>query len=371
MYNGMKVLDVHSHIHDVSMTDRTLQPRLGSPFWSTLASIPGLGASRPLPSPIGPGKHSDQPGNRDEDFQFVAAHLEKYIDDRSIDAQILSPHPLQFHGWMEDDMHFKSWIAYQNDLAFKLVQGAPARFVASCQLPQRADATDTTHCIEELERCVDQYAVVAAYVSPDIDGKHSTPPMNMPYWDPLYQRCQDLELPIIVHGTDVQDPWFRSMGVQRYFEFNFLPPQSMATAILRESDVFQRFPGLKIIVCHCGGYIERLGPGAQFRSKERTHLDNLYYDTSAYDVDFLAAAIKQRGIPSMVFGTEAPGSGTEIRPGTEYTADDLVPMFASDPALSFLTEQDKADILHNGPAKLFPGLASAEAQNAKAKVKAF
>ena len=371
MYSGMKVLDVHSHIHDVSMTDRSQPPRLGSPFWTTLASIPGLGATKPLASPIGPGKHSDQPGNRDEDFKTVAAALGKYIEVRSIDTQILSPHPLQFHGWMEDEMHFRSWISYQNDLAFKLVQAQPARFVGSCQLPQRPEEKDTAHCIEELERCVQEYAFVAAYVSPDVNGKGDTPPMNTPYWYPLYEKCQELGIPIIVHGTDMLDPRYRVMGVQRYFEFNFLPPQSMTTAILRENDQFERFPGLKIIVCHCGGYIERLGPGAQFRSKERVHTENLFYDTAAYDLDFLALAIRQRGVSQFAFGTEAPGSGTEIRPGTEYTADDLVPMFESDPALGFLSEKDKLDILHDTPAKLFPGLADAEAQNAKARVKAY
>src|SRR3954468_20951092 len=103
MFHGVKVLDVHSHYHDVTMMDRTLAPHLDSPFWTTLSGLPGLGANRPLPSPIGPGKHSDAPGNRDEDFKYVAGELAKYLDDRSIDVQIMSPHPLEFHGWMDDD----------------------------------------------------------------------------------------------------------------------------------------------------------------------------------------------------------------------------------------------------------------------------
>ena len=78
-----------------------------------------------MPSPIAPGKHSDRPGNRDEDFQAVASALAKYLEVRRIDAQIISPHPLQFHGWMEDDILFKSWIGYQNDLAFKIAQAQP------------------------------------------------------------------------------------------------------------------------------------------------------------------------------------------------------------------------------------------------------
>ncbi len=371
MYGGLQVLDVHSHVHDMPMVDPTLPPRLGRPFWETLFGIPGVGASKPIPSPLAPGKHSDQPGNKDEDFKAVAAALVKYIGDRQIDAQILSPHPLEFHGWMENDILFSSWISYQNDLAFKSVQAEPSRFVGACWIPQRPNAKDTSNCLEELERCVAEYAFVAVYVAPDPTGKGDTPPMNMPYWYPLYERCQELDIPIIIHGVDIPDPRYRTMNVGRYFEFSFIPQQSFAHATLRLNDQFERFPGLKIINCHCGSFVDRLGPGAPFRVPQKDISNNMFYDTSAYDLDFIALAIKQRGVSQFAFGSEAPGSGREIRPGTEYTADDLVPMFASDPALSFLSEQDKLDILHNTPAKLFPGLADPLAQNAKARVKAY
>ena len=374
MFNGVKVLDVHSHIHDTYMTDRTQSPRLAYPFWHDLFWIPGFAASKPIPSPIAPGKHSDQPGNRDEDFKAVAASLAKYLAARKIDAQIISPHPLQFHGWMEDEIQFKSWIAYQNDLAFKMTQAQPDVFLGSCQLPQRADAKDTEHCLEELERCVTELAVVAAYVSPDITGKGNTPPMNMPYWFPLYEKCQELGIPLLVHGTDSLNPYIRHMDINRSFEFNFMFPQSLAMATLRaHPEIFERFPGLRIIVCHCGGFLDRLGENHAFRGKDKQArlAEGLFYDTAAYDLDYLSLAIKQRGVSQFTFGTEAPGSGREPRPGTDYTADDLIPMFESHPTLSFMSDAEKTDILHNTPAKLAPGLADATAQNAKARVKAY
>jgi hypothetical protein len=181
-------------------------------------------------------------------------------------------------------------------------------------------------------------------------------------------------VPIIVHGTDVLNPNFHAMDMNRYFEFNFMVPQSIAMATLRQHpEVFERFPGLRIIICHCGGFIDRLGEDAAFRAKNlKQRVDNgLYYDTAAYDMDFLSLAIKQRGVSQFTFGTEAPGSGIERRPGTPYTADDLIPMFESDPTLGFMTDAEKIDILHNTPARLAPGLADAAAQNAKAKVKAY
>jgi hypothetical protein len=46
-------------------------------------------------------------------------------------------------------------------------------------------------------------------------------------------------------------------------------------------------------------------------------------------------------------------------------------MFEEHPALEFMSEDDKKDILHHTPAKLAPGLDNAAAQNAKARVKAY
>jgi len=181
-------------------------------------------------------------------------------------------------------------------------------------------------------------------------------------------------VPLIVHGTDILNPNFHAWDMNRYFEFSFMVPQSIAMATLRQHpELFERFPGLKIIICHCGGFLDRLGEDAPFRAKSnKDRLEQgLFYDTAAYDMDFLSLAIRQRGISQFTFGTEAPGSGTELRPGTKYTADDLIPMFESHPALDFMSDAEKSDILHNTPAKLAPGLADAATQNAKARVKAY
>ena len=355
MYNGTKVLDVHSHV-------RPLRPSYL--FFNDL-----MHSRYALASPIGPGKHSSVAGMRDEDFQSTSASHAQYLDERNIDTQILSPHPLRVFGWMEPYL-LKSWVPYINDMIFKIAQAQSDRFVGSCYMPQDPNEKDTTHCLEELERCVDQYAFVAACVSPDITGRRDSPAMSEPYWYPLYEKCQELDVPIIVHGTDGLDPRYRSLPLQ-YYQMTFLTEQYMALATLRMNDQFERFPGLKVIICHCGGALDRHIGDYAWLSRDRDNSANLFYDTCSYDLDFLATAIKQRGVSQMLFGVEAPGGGVNNRPGTDRTADDIVPMIAEDPILGFLTEQDKMDIFHNNPARVVPRLADARATNAKAKVKAF
>jgi hypothetical protein len=82
--------------------------------------------------------------------------------------------------------------------------------------------------------------------------------------------------------------------------------------------------------------------------------NNLYFDSCAYDQDFLTTAIRQRGVERIVFGTEAPGSGTGIlNPDTGKPSDDLIPVIDR---IDFLTKADKLKILRENAIDLFPRL---------------
>src|SRR5580692_8559488 len=98
-----------------------------------------------------------------------------------------------------------SWTEYSNDMTAQQCRMFPDRFVGAAMLPQESDAPDTVHCLTELNRCVNEFGFQAAYVSPDPKGLRTTPGMNEAYWYPLYERCQELHIPIIVHGTNCQD----------------------------------------------------------------------------------------------------------------------------------------------------------------------
>jgi predicted TIM-barrel fold metal-dependent hydrolase len=353
MYDDTSVLDVHSHIR---------WQRGAASFMNML-----LASYTALPSPLAGGKSSDLPGLRDEEFREAAARHASYLDQRQIDVQILGPHPVEVNGWMEPHI-FKSWISYTNDAIFKMVQARPERWVGACQLPQDPRAPDTRHLLTELERCVTEYAFVATYVTPDVTGRRDTPGMNDAYWFPLYDKCQELDVPIIVHGTDGLDPRFRA--VPHNYQLAFLSEQYFSLMFLRHSDVFERFPELRILICHCGGALDRFIKQSESLAPKKD-LHNLFFDSCAYDLPYLAAAIKQRGVSQVCFGVEAPGSGFTIRPETGKSSDDLVPLFASHPELSFLSEQDRLDIFHHNPEKFCPGLASPVETNARARASAY
>jgi predicted TIM-barrel fold metal-dependent hydrolase len=332
MYNGVKVYDVHGHVS---------APPAGQGYLMMM-----LASNTATPSPLSSGG-ARRPGMADEDFQRTAAEHAKYMDERNIDVQIIGPRPFQMMGWMEDHL-FPHWSRYVNDTIHKQVQAFPTRFLGAAQLPQRSEADDLGHCIPELERCVNELGFVAAYASPDPAGRRTTPGMHEPYWFPLYEKCQSLSIPIIVHGTNALDPRYRV--VPQNYQLGFLTEQYLAGQFLSHGDVFERYPELKVVICHCGGALNRFIPTDPHIAQKDLRR-NLFYDTCGYDLIFLEAAIKQRGVPSMLFGTEAPGSGRAVRPETGLTSDNLVPVIDAFP---FLSADDKHSIFNRGPARVFP-----------------
>ena len=335
MYQDIQVLDVHGHV---------TVPQAANTFLVLM-----LGSNTPMPSPIGQ-LAAGPAGVTPDDFRAAAAGHAKYMDDRNIDVQIIGPRPFLTMGWMEPHL-VPAWARYVNDMIHQQCTFFPDRFLGACALPQLSDAPDISHCLDELNRCVTEYGFVATYASPDPGGRRTTPGMHEPYWFPLYERCQELDIPIIVHGTNALDSRFRV--VPHNYQLGFLTEQYLAGQFLSHGDVFERYPELRVIICHCGGALDRFIP-TDHHIAQKDLSRNLFYDTCGYDLIFLEAAIRQRGVGRMVFGSEAPGSGRAVRPETGRTSDDLVPVIGD---FDFLSADDKKKIFNENPAKVVPGLA--------------
>ncbi|MDH3681518.1 MAG: amidohydrolase [Acidimicrobiia bacterium] len=336
MYNDTRVLDVHGHVsHPFGGMGQTLM------FMQAMNS--------PVPSPIGTDG-AGQAGLGDEQFEVsVGRHVDQ-LDDRNIDKQVIGPRPFLMQGFMERHL-LPAWTRVVNDAINKQCEMHPDRFLGACQLPQDAHAADAAHMLDELTRCVDDYGFAGVYVSPDPEGRRNSPGLAEDYWNPLYETCEERQLPIIVHGTNCLDPRFEP--VPHSYQLGFVSEQYWANQILSHSDVFERFPALKVIICHCGGALDRWIPNDPHLAQKDLSA-NLFYDTCAHDEPYLECAIKQRTPARMCFGSEVPGSGSALREGSGRPADDLVPIIGG---FDFLSEEEKNTIFHENPARLFPALA--------------
>lgn len=335
MYHDVRVLDVHGHV--------------SVPFSANSFLILMMGSNTAMDSPIGQELAGPARVSKEE-FRTAALSHARYMDERNIDVQIIGPRPFLMMAWMEEHL-LPAWTGYVNDMIHQQCEMFPDRFLGAAMLPQVSEAPDLSNCLEELNRCVTEYGFAAAYLSPDPGGRRTTPGMHEPYWYPVYARAQELGIPLIVHGTNALDPRYRV--VPHNYQLGFLTEQYLAGQFLSHGDVFDRFPELKVIICHCGGALDRFIP-TDHHIAQKDLSGNLFYDTCGYDLNFLEAAIKQRGVPRMLFGTEAPGSGRAVRPETGRSSDDLVPVIG---AFDFLTEDEKIKIFNENPARVVPALA--------------
>lgn len=322
MYNGVKVLDVHQHI---------IAPQQFGQYRQSLWT---------LRTPGRPFRVSD-------DVMEVSCqeHL-RYCDEREIDCLFVSPRPVGMMHW-EALFLQQRWCEATNDLLDHQHRLHPDRIFGVAQLPQNVKH-DTEVCVSELERCIkDLKGFVAAIVNPDPGSDNEYPAMNHEWWFPLYAKAQELDVPLIVHPSFSRDD--RIECVPHNYQMNFLIHELMSTMVLEHSNVFEVFPRLKVLVCHCGGALSRFTRYSQHHS-QRDLSGNLFFDSCAYDPVFLEAAIKQRGVSQVLFGTEAPGSGRSVNPATGRTDDDLVPLIDS---FGFLSSEDKADIFNTNVKRVF------------------
>jgi predicted TIM-barrel fold metal-dependent hydrolase len=313
-------------------------------------------------------------------------HL-RMLDSHDIDVQLLSPRPVAMMHW-ERPFLVEPWTRTVNDLIAQQMRIAPDRFIGVAGLPQNSE-TDTANCIPELERAINELGFVGAIVNPDPAGDGKTPGMDKPYWFPLYAKAEELNATLVVHPCGSRDP--RLESVARSYQFSNLVEETLATQLLEQNDVFSRFPKLRVVVCHCGGALNRLlstnkpvdyvayargednlvrdsgeKSGGQVgipvtwsyagnsKPVASTLVDKLFFDSCAYDPYFVQTAIRQRGVDRILLGTESPGAGShQINPQTNAPADDLVKMIDG---FDFLTDDDKTAIFTTNALRAFPRL---------------
>ncbi len=111
-----------------------------------------------------------------------------------------------------------TWTQHVNDTIHKQMELFPRRSVGAAQVPMISEAPDPGNGLDVVDRCVSEHGFMAVYVSPDPAGRRTTPAMRESYWFPLYEKCQAMRLPIIVHATNTQDPRHRIIPLGYFIE---------------------------------------------------------------------------------------------------------------------------------------------------------
>jgi 4-oxalmesaconate hydratase len=320
----------------------------------------------------------------EEDISKSAARCIAVMDQVGTDIQLLSPRPftlMHSHPIVED---VRTWVGLQNDIIHRTVKLHPTRFRGVAGLPQ-VDGRPIEIVFDELDRCVDELGFVGVLLNPDPgEGKGTSPRLGDPYWYPLWEKLVALDLPAHIHSAGC-------CGRETYDE-HFATEESLAITSVIHSEVFKRFPTLKLMISHGGGSIPyQIGRwrshwfgelaahdpqvAAYFKELEAAgwagkplppkpaavttfddQLKRFWFDTTVHSKPSLELLLKTVGSDRCCFGTERPGSGGGIDLDTGRPMDDF--RYTID-HIDFVSDDDRYKIYEGNARKLFTRLATA------------
>jgi len=180
----------------------------------------------------------------------------------------------------------------------------PKRFVASVVLPLQ----DARLSLGELKSRPRVINAGSSY-----NGVYLGDPVYHPFWEAV----QDIGATVWIHPEGVRDPWF-----QRYALWNSagqsIEETKVMTSLVYEG-VLTKYPTLKIVIAHGGGYfphyLGRMDRNTANRPdtvkntggrKPSDFLRAFHYDTCVYDPQVLKVLHERVGADRLVMGSDYP-----------------------------------------------------------------
>ena len=263
------------------------------------------------------------------------------MDKMGVEIQAISVSPFQFMYSLDPELGRKTARATNENLA-AIVQKHPDRFVALANVPLQAPGA----AAEELEYCVKRLGFRGVEIGTNVAGEEVSRGR-----DAFWAAVQALDVMVFMHPNGFT-------GGERLADHYFINvignplDTTVALGYLVFDGVLERFPKLKIVAAHGGGYIShyparmdhvwnaREDARTVLKKAPRRSLAKVYFDTIVFDRDQLRHLVNLWGADHVVVGTDYP-----------YDMGWYDPRGFLD-GCDFLKDADKAKILGLNAAKL-------------------
>jgi aminocarboxymuconate-semialdehyde decarboxylase len=316
---GKRVLTVDAHSHC---------------YFHEAIDLMGDAADKVLPSVKGAQEH----------FIVIEQRL-KDMDAMGIDMEILSINPF----WYGRDRDTAAAIVkVNNEKLAELCASRPERFGAfatlALQFPDLA--------VQQLETAVKKQGLRGAAIGASVMGQDFSDPKFHPVW----AKAEELGAVLFIHPQSTPELAKRFKG-NGWLSNTIGNP--LDTTIALQHLIFEgtldRFPGLKILAAHGGGYLgsyaprsdhacfvspQNCNPDITLKKKPTEYLNQLYFDALVFTPEGLRHLVAQVGASQVVLGTDHP------IPWEEHPVDLIF-------ATTTLTDKQKVAILGGNAAHLF------------------
>ena len=316
---GKRVLTVDAHAHC---------------YFHETINLMGDDAGKVLPSVKGVPEH----------FIVIEQRL-KEMDAMAIDMEVLSINPF----WYGKDRDTAAAIVkLQNEKLAELCASRPDRFGAfaslTLQFPDLA--------VQQLETAVKKQGLRGAAIGASVMGENFADPKFHPVW----AKAEELGAVLFIHPQSTPELAKRFKG-NGWLSNTIGNP--LDTTIALQHLIFEgtldRFPGLKIIGAHGGGYLgsyaargdhacfvspQNCDPNITLKKKPSEYVNQLYFDAMVFTPEGLRHLVAQVGASQVVLGTDHP------IPWEQHPVDHVF-------ATTTLSDKQKAAILGGNAARLF------------------
>jgi aminocarboxymuconate-semialdehyde decarboxylase len=234
----------------------------------------------------------------------------KDMDKMGVDIQAVCPAPYHFFYWTEPG--YGAELAREvNEGIAQVVADTPDRFVGMGSVPLQ----DAKLAIRELEYCVKNLGMRGIEICTNVNGKNLTDPSLK--LDKFFARCEELGVVIFMHPLG----WTQADRLTHHYFNNVIGnplDSTVAVSHLIFDGVLARYPKLKFVVAHGGGFVAhywaRMDHAWRARPDCRTiikkppssYLEKFYFDSITCDPEMLKRLVEKFGADHVVLGTDYP-----------------------------------------------------------------
>ena len=239
---------------------------------------------------------------------FDIARRLRDMDAAGVDVHVLSATPQTYLYNLGDELS-ATIAAIQNDQMAKHVAAHPDRFMAIATLPigQPAKAAD------ELKRIITKHGFKGAMFASNVMGKNLDDPM----FEPLWATAEELGAFMFVHPNNVAG----ADRLKSYYLANLIGnplDTTIAAASLYFGGVMDRYPKLKVMLAHGGGFTPyqaarwehgwkvRPEPKKFIKTQPKNIAGRFIYDTILHSDKTLEAMIGLVGADKVMLGSDYP-----------------------------------------------------------------
>ena len=273
------------------------------------------------------------------------------MDARRFHLQLIAPQPHYLMTSEQPPAFVRKWIGNYNTVVAQQCACAPERLKGLAGLALAAGAPIES-CFDELDRTL-ELGFIGVLLNPDLgEGDGATPPLADPFWFPLYERLQTLDMPALVVSAGCRDE-------RESYSSHFITEADIAlVSLLLDPTALDTFPGLKLVIGYAGGsvpyQINRWRAHRPDRDLDAV-LRRLWFDTLVHTPASLRLLIEICGVDRCLFGADSPGAVSVIDPATGQAMDDIKGMIERAP---YLSESDRRAILGGNALQVFSRLST-------------